>query len=86
MHIRYVLGNISKYFTVDNIKKTGLHGYAQDFSVDHESINVDNILDINEYLMEKRDIKYHLNLTKSVYWIIKPLHYSKFWWIVSLYF
>ena len=47
------LGNISKDFSVDNMKKTGLNGYVYDFSVDYDSIAVDNILDIHKYLMEK---------------------------------
>ena len=47
------LGNISKDFSVDNIKKTGLNGYVYDFSVDNDAIAVDDILDIHKYLMEK---------------------------------
>ena len=47
------LGNISKDFSLDNIKKTGLNGYVYDFSVDYDVIAVDDILDIHKYLMEK---------------------------------
>ena len=43
--------------TVGNMKKTGLYGYVYDFSVDCDSIDVDNILDIYNYLMKKHDIK-----------------------------
>ena len=50
------LGNISKGFSVDNMKKTGLHGYVYDFSVDYDAIAVDDILDIHKYLMEKNGI------------------------------
>ena len=50
------LGNISKDFSVDNIKKTGLNGYVYDFSVDYDAIAVDDILDIHKYLMEKNGI------------------------------
>ena len=50
------LGNISKYFSVDNMKKTSLNGYVYDFSVDYYAIAVDDILDIYKYLMEKNDI------------------------------
>ena len=32
------LGNISKDFSEDNMKKTGLNGYAQDFRVDYDAI------------------------------------------------
>ena len=39
------LGNISKDWSVHNIKKTGLNGYVYDFSVDYDAIAVDDILD-----------------------------------------
>ena len=41
------LGNLSKDFSVDNMKKTGLNGYVYDFSVDYDAIAVDDILDIH---------------------------------------
>ena len=50
------LGNISKHFSVDNMKKTGLYGAVHDFSIDHKVIAVDDILDIPKYLMKKGDI------------------------------
>ena len=50
-------GNISKDFSADNMKKTGLNGYVYDFSVDYDAIAVDDILDIHKYLMEKNNIK-----------------------------
>ena len=50
------LGNISRDFSVDNMKKTGLNGYIYDFNVDYDAIAVDDILDIHKYLMEKNDI------------------------------
>ena len=31
------LGNISKDFSVDNMKKVGLNGYVYDFSVDYDA-------------------------------------------------
>ena len=45
------LGIISKDFSVDSIKKTGLNEYVYDFSVDYDAIAVDDILDIDKYLM-----------------------------------
>ena len=51
------LGNISKDFSANNMKKTGLSGYVHDFSVDYDAIAVDGILDIHQYLMKKHDIK-----------------------------
>ena len=51
------LGNISRDFSTDYMKKTRLNGYAYDFSVNCNSINVDKILDIHKYLMETNKIK-----------------------------
>ena len=48
------LGNISKDWSVDNMKKTGLSGYVYDFGVDYDVIAVDNILDIHNYLMKEK--------------------------------
>ena len=50
------LGNVSKDFSVDNMKKTELNGYIYDFSVDYDAIPVDYISDIHKYLMEKNNI------------------------------
>ena len=41
------LGNISKDYSVDNMKKAGLTGYVYDFSVDFDAITKDRILDIH---------------------------------------
>ena len=64
--LRLFLRNISKDFFVDNIKKTGLNGYAYDFSVDYHAIVVDDMLDIHKYLMKKSNIKSCLDLLKNV--------------------
>ena len=47
------LGNISKDWSVDNMKKTGLNGYVYDVSVDYDAIAVDDIINFHKYLMEK---------------------------------
>ena len=47
------LGNISKDFSVDNMRNTGLYGYVYDFSVDYDAIAVDNI---HKYLMKKNNM------------------------------
>ena len=47
------LGNVSKDFSVDNMKNTGLYGYVYGFSIDYDSIDVDDILDVHKYLMVK---------------------------------
>ena len=44
------LGNISKDFSVDNMKKTGFYGYVYDFSVDYDTTAVEDIWDICNYL------------------------------------
>ena len=55
-------GNISKDWSVDHLKRTGLNGYVYEFSVDYDSFN--NPVDINKiiptshnYFMSKYDIK-----------------------------
>ena len=50
------LGNISKDWSVDNMKKTWFNGYVYDFSVDYDAIAVDDIKDIHKYLMKKNNI------------------------------
>ena len=50
------LGNISKDWSVDNMKKTGFNGYVYDFSVDYDAIAVDDILDIHKYLTKKNNV------------------------------
>ena len=50
------LPNISKDWSVDNMKKTGFTGYVYDLRVDYETIAVDDIKNIRKYLMEKNNI------------------------------
>ena len=50
------LGNISRDWSVDNMKKTGFTGYVYDFSVDYDSTDVGDIFDIHKYLMKKNNI------------------------------
>ena len=50
------LGNISKDWSVDNMKRTGFNDYIYDFSVDYDAIAVDGILDIHKYLMTKNNM------------------------------
>ena len=47
------LRNISKDWSADNLKDTGLNGYVYDFSVDYDATDVDDIEDIHKYLMKK---------------------------------
>ena len=48
------LGNISKDWSTDNMKRTGFNGYVYDFSVDYDATDVDDINDIQKYLMKKK--------------------------------
>ena len=50
------LGNISKDWSVENMKKTGFNGYVYDFSVDYDDADVDGIADIHKYLTKKNNI------------------------------
>ena len=47
------LGNISKDWSQDNMKKTGFNSYIYDFSADYNAIAIDDIKDIHKYLMKK---------------------------------
>ena len=50
------LGNISKDWSTDNMKKTGLSGYVCGFSADYNTVTVDDIKDIHKYLMKQNNI------------------------------
>ena len=49
------LENISKYFSIDDMKKPGFYRYVYYFSIDYHAIAVEDILDIHRYLMKKND-------------------------------
>ena len=50
------LGNISKDWSVDNMKRTRFNGYVYDFIADYDATDVDDIKDIHKYLMRKNNI------------------------------
>ena len=50
------LGDISKDWSVNNMKKAGLKGYVYDFSVDYNVIVISDILDIHKCLMKENEI------------------------------
>ena len=50
------LGNISKDWSTNNIKRTEFNGYVYDFSVDYDATDVDDIKDIHKYLMKKNNV------------------------------
>ena len=56
------LGNISKDWSVDIMKRTGFNGYVYDFSADFGSITVDDIKDIHKYLMKKNNVIWYIRV------------------------
>ena len=50
------VGNISKDWSTDNVKKTRFNVYVYDFSIDYDDTDVDDIKDIFKYLMKNNDI------------------------------
>ena len=50
------LGNTSKDFTIDTMKKTGLKGYVHTFSVNCNTNDTNDFLDIHKYLMIKNNV------------------------------
>ena len=47
------LGNVSKDFTIDNMKKSEIKVKYNFFSVNYRSINTNEIIDIHKYLINK---------------------------------
>ena len=50
------LGNISKDWSTDNMKRAGFSGYVYDFTADYDATDVDDMKDIRKYLMKKNNI------------------------------
>ena len=50
------LGGLSKDFEVGYMRASGLIRYVYDLSVDYGAIAVDDILDMEKYLMEEKKI------------------------------
>ena len=73
------LRNISKNFSVDNMKKTGLNGYVYDFSVDDDATSVDDILGIHKYLMEKN------NIIEKCFDLLKNVFFTAMTFFVTMY-
>ena len=53
---RPCLANISKDWSIHNMKRTGFTGYVYDFSVDYDATNADDIKNIHKHLMKKNGI------------------------------
>ena len=53
----FCLGNVSKNFTKNEQSEISLNGTVYGFSVDHSSVNKEDILNIHQSVMVKNDIK-----------------------------
>ena len=70
---------MSKDFSFDSVKNAGLYRYVRNFIVDHDGIDVADILEIHKYLMKKTRYKIMFRLfLKNTNWIIKCLNTSTF--------
>ena len=58
-------------FSVDDMKKTGFHGYVPNFSVDYDVIAVDAVWDISNYMMKNMIYESSNNINKIVGYIKK---------------
>ena len=47
------LGNVSKDWSQDNMKKTRFNGYIYDFFTDYNAVTISDIQNIHRYLMKK---------------------------------
>ena len=54
---RLCLGNISRDFSVNNMKKAGLTWRVYEFSVDYKTFDTNDIIDIHKYSMKRHNIK-----------------------------
>ena len=50
------LGNISKDWSTDNMRKSSFTGYVYDFSVGYDAIDANDFKYIHKYLMKKNNI------------------------------
>ena len=57
-----LLDNVSKDWSVDNMKRTGFTVYIYDISVDYDDIAVDDIKDIYKYLMKENNIVWYVHI------------------------
>ena len=55
------LGNISKDWSIDNIKRTGLNGYVYELSVDYNDFNVENFDKVMRFIHSYFMAKYGRN-------------------------
>ena len=61
------LRNISKDFTINNMKKTWLKGIVKFFSVDFNPIDINDVLDTHRYLMTRKQYKIIFGLHRKMF-------------------
>ena len=61
------LGNVLKYFTINNMKTSRLKGAINFFSVDFNPIDTNDILDIHKYLMKRTWYEIMFGLIKKIF-------------------
>ena len=59
------LGNVSKDWSTDHMRKSSFTGYVYDFSLGYDAIGVDDIKDIHKYLMKKKKIIINTYISKD---------------------
>ena len=67
------LANISKDWSVDNMKKTELNDYVYDFCVDYHAIVVDDIYAVDDILKVFSEIEYDIKKLR----LVKKLFYAE---------
>ena len=61
---QFCLGSISNGFSNNETREVYLNGNVYGFSVDHNSVDISDILIIHKYLITKNKIKYCLFIIK----------------------
>ena len=59
---------ISKFFTIDNMKKAALKEVLKAFSVDYNATDINDVLDIHRYLMKETWYKIMFGFIKKCLW------------------
>ena len=71
LNIIHCLGNVSKDFAINNMRRTVLKEGVKFFPVGFNPIDTNNILDVHKYLMKGAWFKIMFGLIKKyIYWII----------------
>ena len=64
------LGNISEAFTIDKVETRGLKGVVKCFSVDFNPIDINSVLDVYKYLMNRTWYKITFGIIKKMFIVL----------------